>query len=71
MVVTGTANTVGTAASAVIAAPIAVVDPATRRNLGDRIGAVVPRLGANPDPANAQKATSAAEPGAASEPATN
>lgn len=60
MVVTGTANTVGTAASAVIAAPIAVIDPATRRNLGDRIGAVVPRLGNTPDPANADKAAAAA-----------
>ncbi len=56
MVVTGTATTVGTAASAVIAAPIAVVDPNTRRNLGDRLGAVVPRLTPKPDAANGGEA---------------
>ncbi len=40
--VSGVAATVGTAAGAVVAAPIAIVDPATRRNYGERLGALVP-----------------------------
>ncbi len=42
LVITGAAATVGHAASVVVAAPIAVVDPKTRDNLGDRLEALVP-----------------------------
>lgn len=44
-ITTGAAATVGTAAGVVISAPIAVIDPRTRRNLGDNIEAVGRSLG--------------------------
>ncbi|WP_346336197.1 alpha/beta hydrolase [Hohaiivirga grylli] len=40
--VLGTTNAVGNAATAAVAAPISIIDPATRENLTDRFGAFVP-----------------------------
>ncbi len=40
--VSGVASGVGSVAGAVVAAPIAIVDPHTRRNYGERLGAIVP-----------------------------
>jgi esterase/lipase superfamily enzyme len=44
-VTTGAAATVGTAAGVVLSAPIAIVDPKTRRNFGDNVEAVGRSLG--------------------------
>lgn len=40
--VIGATNVVGNTATAAVSAPIAIIDPATRENLSDRIGAIIP-----------------------------
>ena len=42
-VITGAASSIGSVANAAVSVPLAVVDPASRSNLGDRFRAIVPQ----------------------------